>query len=157
MQDYDRVILCSLGERKHEISAGRGNTITLDQEWLDLLHTLWHEVKHGRHPSTDGQKVSLQEFGKILARKVGRRDPWSKQTLSKFLKGEQVTDDLVFAFSEFFGIPYPLISAPNPDIVEWAELGRYLQKNEPASFKVLRDNARARVAAAKELASIEDT
>jgi hypothetical protein len=116
---------------------GRGNTIELEPQWLDFLHGLWRQVKSGEHPRAEGRKHNLVQFGALLAKEIGRDQPFSDASVSRFLKGTQVTDELARAFCQFFSLDYPVLSARHPDEIRWFALGRLMREMNQEQFESL--------------------
>jgi len=111
---------------------GRGSKIILDSNFLAHLEELWQQVKAGTYPRTFGTKHSLKTFGKLLGEVTGQA--WSDGSLTRFFKGEQVTDHLTAALCEFFGLDYPVYSAADPDEARWFSIGRRLRELDPDVF-----------------------
>ena len=124
---------------------GRGNTIPLSQEWLDMLHGLWRDVKEGRHPKSDGQTVSMDTFGAWLAEAIGRDRPYSRASISRFLAGLQVSDDLSDAFCLFFGLNSPALYADTPAEIDWFNLGRRLRGKSQTEYDTIVAMIRSRL------------
>lgn len=105
----------------------RGNRVELEPEWLDLLSYQWDQVRRGRHHSVD--KMTQAEFGAALAKEVGRNDPFSDASVSRFLSGKQVTDEMTLAFSRLFSLPYPLLCITQPEEAVLFENMRAIRKS----------------------------
>ena len=73
-------------------------------------------------------KESLSTLGPKLAKAIRRDEPFSKATLSRYLRGQKVTDDLTRAFSRLMGVPYPVLMPKSDHQRRWAELGARLDK-----------------------------
>lgn len=107
-------------------SKQRGSKVDLEPDWLKFLSDLWIEVKQGRHPKAGGTKTNIVEFGAMLAAATGRVDPWADASISRFLNGTQLSDELLLGFVTFFDLPYPILSAKSVEEIEWFNLVRTL-------------------------------
>ena len=67
---------------------------------------------------------SLEELGKRAAAAVHRARPFSHATLSRYIAGDLVTDELTTALAVLMSAPEPMPSDPRH--VEWAQLGMRL-------------------------------
>ncbi len=75
----------------------RGRPIVVPRWWLD-------EAKR----RADASGLGLILLGESLAKTAKRALPWNHGSISRFLSGERVTDDLVQAFVERFDMPRPV-------------------------------------------------
>lgn len=66
----------------------------------------WWLALAGRQVEATG--LGLVEIGKRLAAKVDRDQDFNHGTISRFLAGEGVTDELVEAFAKLFDLPQPV-------------------------------------------------
>lgn len=120
---------------EQEAQEGRGSSVEIEKAWLNHLHKLWHQMKDGSHPKAGGRKWSLEEFGRELARTSGRaRGAWSKVSVSRFLNGQQPSDDLLRAFCSFFDLDYPIVCARHPDEIRWFQIGRSIRSLSKEEF-----------------------
>ena len=99
-------------------STGRSSAIQVSPAWLDLLRERTDAL------TVDGKSVGVVQLGKMLADAVGRRTPFSKATVSRFLLGDLITEEMLQAFSKLFDLPYPVITANSIEEIEWFDLGR---------------------------------
>jgi len=110
--------------------AFRGGQIHIHDDYLKLLNELWRQFKTGVHPLAGGKKHTLTDFGKILAKRVKRPQAYSDASLSRFLKGKQMTSDILDAICDFFKVPYPVYYARDLNEAEWFSLARTLPKGK---------------------------
>lgn len=122
---------------------------------LSYLKAQWTDVKHGRHPKTAGETRTYEQWGKELARLVGRSRPFKKSQLTKFFKGESTPADIVDAISIYLGIPSPAIAADSIDEVEWFLVGKELLHSDPDDFRKLLRNAQDRTRLNKEISEFD--
>lgn len=130
---------------------GRGSSIPLEKEWLKSLDNHWKMVKSGKHPKAHGKKHNLIQFGAMLARETGRKDPFSESSLSRFLRGLQPSDEISNAFSAFFDLPSPLLAVRDPEEIEWFKLGRAMRDADHRKFEEIMAKIRSVVTALQEL------
>jgi hypothetical protein len=72
----------------------RGRTVDMPSWWLDLVRS-----------RVAGMGKSLGDVGEMLAEKVKREEPWSHASVSRFLAGLHVTDDMAEAFVQLLKVP----------------------------------------------------
>ncbi len=135
----------------------RARQAYLSRTFLDWLHDeLWTSVKEGRHPKTNGTPVTMEQWGRELAKLVGRPKPFGKSQLSKFIAGISTPVDIAEAMTAYFDIPFFAIAADTIEEVEWFLAGQALRKSDPEDFRKLLRNAQARTGLNREIALLED-
>lgn len=75
----------------------RGRALVVPRWWLDAARAAVEESQLG-----------LVDLGVKLARAVGRDEPWTHGTLSRFLSGRNVTDQIADAMVALFDLPKPV-------------------------------------------------
>lgn len=118
-----------------------------------MLHAHWHTFKNGEHPKANSETHNLIQFGKVLAKEVGRDEPFSESSLSRFLNGKQPSDEIAKAFSIFFELPSSMIAARHVEEVEWFRIGRMLRVANRPDFQQLLGKLQAFAVAEKEKAN----
>lgn len=91
---------CSDMEKRQDLIGGdqrtRARAIVVPEWWLALANRLAANDKRG-----------LVDLGKRLATAIKRDQPFNHGTISKFLRGKTLTDELVAAFVTLFDMPQP--------------------------------------------------
>lgn len=121
----------------------RANKINVPGHWLVQCRR-WARKNH----------ESLSTLGPKLARSIRRDEPFSKATLSRYLRGMKVTDDLTRAFARLMKVPYPVLLPRSDDQRRWAELGSRLDKSDHALFLQELENLEKLVEASEKVASL---
>lgn len=75
----------------------RARSLVVPRWWLDAAQAAAAQSGMG-----------LVALGEALARTVKRDPPWNHGSISRFIRGERVTDDLVEAFVAHFDLPRPV-------------------------------------------------
>jgi hypothetical protein len=75
----------------------RGRSLVVPRWWLDAARS-----------AAEASGLGLVELAAKLSAKVGRSEPWTHGTISRFLAGKGVTDQLAEAMILFFDLPRPV-------------------------------------------------
>jgi hypothetical protein len=75
----------------------RGRALVVPRWWLDAARA-----------AAEASGLSLVDLAARLSAKVGRSEPWTHGTVSRFLAGKGVTDQLAEAMIVFFDLPRPV-------------------------------------------------
>lgn len=75
----------------------RGRSLVVPRWWLDAARS-----------AAEASGLGLVDLAAKLSEKVGRTDPWTHGTISRFLAGKGVTDQLAEAMIQFFDLPRPV-------------------------------------------------
>lgn len=75
----------------------RGRPLVVPRWWLDAARA-----------AAEASGLGLVELAAKLSAKVGRIEPWTHGTVSRFLAGKGVTDQLAEAMILFFDLPRPV-------------------------------------------------
>jgi hypothetical protein len=107
----------------------KGRTVALPREWFESLEA----YKRG---DTPGRGKSLEQLGRELGAVLGEPVPIS--TVHDYLRRQRgVTEELTRAFAKIAELPLPPMGAESsdPEIAEWADLGRQLKDEIPDRFR----------------------
>ncbi|MEM9487635.1 MAG: hypothetical protein AAGC55_00755 [Myxococcota bacterium] len=74
---------------------------------------------------------------------------YNKGTISRYLSGEVVTDEITRAFAALMNVPYPAMFPETSAAREWCALGIRLEKADPESFGAALVHARKLLEAAE--------
>lgn len=132
----------------------RTRQVLLTKPMRDFLHDQWTEVKEGRHPRTGGEPRTLEQWGKELAKLIGRPRPFLKGQLSKFFTGDSTPEEIADALARYFEIPSPAIAADSVDEIRWFLVGKALLRTDPDDFRKLLRNAQARTRLNNEISEL---
>lgn len=75
----------------------RARSLVVPTWWLDLARQ-----------AVAASGVGLVEMGRKLAQAKRRAEPWNHGSVSRFLSGKLVTDEMVDAFVAVFDLPRPV-------------------------------------------------
>lgn len=75
----------------------RGRALVVPRWWLDAARA-----------AVEASGLGLVDLGSRLSAKVGRSEPWTHGTISRFLAGKVVTDQLAEAMIAYFDLPRPV-------------------------------------------------
>ncbi len=132
----------------------RSPKVQLTKPFLDDLHARWHEVKGGTHEVNFGEKISLEEWGKRLAKGVRRPRPFDKGQVSRFLDGSHTSKEVLEAICAYFRIPSPLISPQSIAEVEWFAAGQTLAALNQEEFQKMLRLMKAKVVTESEVSEL---
>lgn len=107
----DRDTFVHMADMIEGIRRTRDRTVPVPEWWFSqaLAHIgQWQDARRAR-----GDKWDLGQLGAELAMKVGRVEPWTHGTVSRFMRRERITDGLVRAISVYFDIPMPVYHPRN--------------------------------------------
>lgn len=121
----------------------KGRTVSLPAEWFASLESY-------KKSGASGRGKSLEQLGRELGEVLGEPVPIS--TVHDYLRRQRgVTEELTRAFARITGLPLPPMGAESsdPEIAEWADLGRQLKDELPERFRQHLDAVRDLVAVLK--------
>lgn len=104
--------------------------------WLDACESWKNE-----------NELTLPEVAQRLRRAVGRPGPFTKSSVSRYLRREVITHEMTEAFAAAMGVPPPFLAVASAEHREWCELGRQLEQAKPEYWKLELTRLRALVAA----------
>lgn len=79
--------------------------------------------------------MRYRDLGEAVARAVGRKQPFSVQSVSDFFLGRRYSLQLVEGISTVLDLPLPPVSSGDADLQRWADLGAKLQRYAPQQFQ----------------------
>lgn len=121
----------------------RGNKIEVPEHWLDRCRT-W----------VDEHDETVRSLGPKLAGAIDRPRPFSKATVSCYLRGERITDELTEAFSRLMGVSFPVFMPESNEQQRWFELGAELEQVDPELFVEELEHVEELVETSKKLARL---
>jgi hypothetical protein len=116
-----------MGAAKWPGEGRRPVTVEIHPRYLDLIRS-----KVGWTP---GARIGLADLAQRLTRAVSRPAAFHHSTVERFLKGTQVTDEILFAFCELLKMPYPVVALEDPALAAWLEAGRVIREKKPDYFR----------------------
>ena len=122
---------------------GRGNKIVVPEHWLERCRAWVQE-----------QEETVRSLGPKLGAVIDRETPFSKATVSCYLRGERVTDELTEAFARLMGVSFPVPQPKNDAQRRWFELGVELDEVDHELFLEELEHVEELVETCKKLARL---
>lgn len=93
------------------------------EEWLEKLNDFRRSQGWG-----------LAELGAKAAAEIGRDHPYAQSVISRFLRGQNTSDDLTRACARLMGIAPPAPGVADPQLRRWLDAGVALRQIAPVLF-----------------------
>ena len=98
---------------------------------------------------------TTRSIGPKLAAVLDRGQPFSKATVSRYLRGEKVTDELTEAFALLMGVPFPVPVPQTDEQRRWCELGMRLDRADRGLFIEELEHVEGLVDASEKIADLK--
>ena len=125
---------------------GRGNKIVVPEHWLQQCRD-W--------VADNGE--TMRSLGPKLAEAIERSRPFGKATVSCYLRGERVTDELTRAFAHLMDVSFPVPVPKSAEQRRWSELGAELDEVDHDLFLEELEHVEDLVDTSKKLARLRAT